>query len=206
MAIKKHNTPPGLDYEPITGAHSNVSFGVVQASSKSGETRTASSTIKRRLFPVGKPAEANDWSNPTCFRHDVLLPIGAPDEWRAPQALAAAYDDQGFSLRDVAVVLTLRFPEVEDLPQKLKLHEAWESARAFTFERLVRVYGVAAVCVMHVPARAGRPGAPHVHILIPARVILPSGFSMFAKPLATDDGREVVDHAWTEWLERENDR
>lgn len=205
VVIKKHNTPPGLDYEPITGVHSNISFGIVQASSKGGATHTASSTIFRRLFPVAKPEDASDWSNPTCFRHDVLLPSGAPDEWRTPQSLAAAYDDQGFSLRDIAVVLTLRFPEVEVVPQTLKIHQAWESARAFTMERLVRAFGVAAVCVMHVPARAGRPGVPHTHILIPAREILPSGFAKFAKPLATDEGREVVDQAWTEWLECEND-
>lgn len=45
----------------------------------------------------------------------------------------------------------------------------------------------------------------HVHILIPVREILPSGFAKFAKPLATGEGREVVDQAWTEWLGCEND-
>lgn len=29
----------------------------------------------------------------------------------------------------------------------------------------------------------------HVHILIPVREILPSGFAKFAKPLATGEGR-----------------
>ena len=205
MAIKKHNTPPGLDYEPLTGAHTNISFGVIQASSNNGETRTASSAIFRRLFSVSRPDDAGNWSMPTCYRHDVLLPAGAPDAWSDPFTLAKAYDDQGFSLKDLAIIVTLRFPETELVPQAMTLHEAWETARAFTLDQLVRVYHLAAVCVMHVPARAARPGAPHVHILLPARRILPSGFGKFAKPLATDDGREVVDQAWTEWLERNDD-
>jgi hypothetical protein len=202
MATKKHAAPPGLDYAPITGALEDVSFGVIQATPSDERTNTAEGAIFRRLYPILKPDDpAQPWSQPTCFRRDVLLPAGASDEWYDPQRLAREYDEQGFSLKDLVVVVTLRFPEVEVLPQALKLHQAWEMARAFTLERLVRVHNLAAVCVMHVPARAARPGAPHVHVLMPAREVLSTGFGKFARPLATDAGREVVDDEWAAWRE-----
>lgn len=200
--IKKHAAPPGLDYSPVTGRLEDLSFGVIQAEPGARPTRTAEGAIFRRLYPICKPDDpAMPWAKPTCFRHDVLLPPGASDEWCDPQRLARAYDEQGFSLVDLVVAVTLRFPDVEALPQRTKLHEAWEMARAFTLGRLVRVHNVAAVCVMHVPARAARPGAPHVHILLPAREVMPTGFGKFARPLATDEGRALLDAEWAAWRE-----
>lgn len=202
---KKHAAPPGLDYEPVTGACEDLSFGVVQTDPGAAHSKTAAGAIFRRLYPVLKPEDpAQPWLRPTCFRWDVLLPAGADDEWHDPQRLARAYDEQGFSLKDLVVVITLRFPEVEVLPQAMKLHDAWETARAFTLERLVRIHNVAAVCVMHVPARAARAGAPHVHVLIPAREVLVTGFGKFARPLATDEGRELLDTEWAAWRETAN--
>lgn len=206
MATKKHKAPPGLDYAPITGTREDLSFGIIQAAPGEKQTNTAEGAIFRRLYPILKPEDsALPWLRPTCFRHDVLLPAGASDEWYDAQRLARAYDEQGFSLKDLVVIVTLRFPEVEALPQELKLHEAWEMARAFTLERLVRVHRVAAVCVMHVPARAARPGAPHVHVLALAREVLPSGFGKFARPLAADEGRDVLDQEWAAWREASHD-
>ncbi|MXP41877.1 hypothetical protein GRI75_09510 [Altererythrobacter soli] len=205
MATKKHAPPPGLDYAPITGAREDLSFGVVQATTGTKKVNTAEGAMFRRLYPILKPDEpALPWSRPTCFRHDVLLPFGASDDWYDPQRLARAYDEQGFSLVDLVVVVTLRFPEVEALPQPLRLHDVWEMTRAFTLERLVRAHNVGAVCVMHVPARAARPGAPHVHVLIPAREVLPTGFGKFARPLATDQGRELLDAEWAAWRDASN--
>lgn len=200
MAAMKHKAPPGLDYSPLSGELEDLSFGVIQTSDGGKETYTAEGAIFRRLYPVLKPDDpALPWSQPSCFHCDVLLPAGASDELWNAQRLARAYDEQGFSLKDLVVIVTLRFPEVETLPQTMKLHEAWEVARAFTLQRIVRVYGVAAVCTMHVPARAARPGAPHVHVLVPARELLPSGFGKFARPLATDEGREIMDKEWAAW-------
>lgn len=199
MATKKHNAPPGLDYSPITGVEDDVSFGVIQAEPGRAEN-TAEVAVFRRLYPVLKPVDATlPWDQPSCFRHEVLLPAGASDELWDAQRLARAYDDQGFSLKDLVVIVTLRFPEAETVPQTMKLHEAWERAREFTQKRLVAVYGVAAICVMHVPARAARFGAPHVHVLLPARELLPSGFGKFARPLASDEGREIMDREWAAW-------
>jgi hypothetical protein len=204
-ATKKHTAPPGLDYAPVSGALEALSFGVIQAVPGAKPTNTAEGAIFRRLYPILKPVDAAlPWLQPTCFRHDVLLPAGASDDWCDAQRLARTYDEQGFSLVDLVIAVNLRFPEAEALPQRIKLHEAWEMARAFTLERLVRVHNVAAVCVMHVPARAARPGPPHVHVLIPAREVLPTGFGKFARPLATDEGRELLDAEWAAWRETAN--
>ncbi len=201
-SIKKHAAPPGLDYSPVTGAIDDLSFGVIRVEPGARSTNTAEGAIFRRLFPVLKPDDCRQpWREPTCFRYDVLLPSGASDDWRDAQRLARAYDEQGFSLIDLIVTITLRFPEVEVFPQVIKLHEAWEMARAFTLERLVKVHNVAAVCVMHIPARAARPGPPHVHLLIPAREVLVTGFGKFARPLATDEGRVLLDTEWAVWRE-----
>lgn len=200
MGAKKHKAPPGLDYAPLTGTRGDLSFGVIQAASGDQEQSTLERALFRRMYPVMRPDDsALPWAQPTCFRHEVLLPRGASDELWNAQRLARAYDEQGFSLKDLAVIVTLRFGEVEALPQTLKLHEAWQIARAFTAERIVTVYRVAAVCILHVPARAARPGAPHVHVLVPARELLPSGFGKFARPLASDEGREIMDREWAAW-------
>lgn len=205
MATKKHKAPPGLDYAPISGETENLSFGVIQAAGGDGETNTAEGAIFRRLYPILRPDDpALPWTQPTCFRHDVILPDGASDELWSPQCLARAYDEQGFSLKDLVVIVTLRFPEVEAKPPIMKLHEAWEMARGFTLERIVRAHGVAAVCTMHVPARAARPGAPHCHVLSPARELLPSGYGKFARPFASDEGREIMDREWAAWRKGTN--
>jgi hypothetical protein len=205
VATKKHKAPPGLDYAPITGPTSTLGFGIVQATN--GDENSATSAVFRRLYPVLRPDHPNaPWLQPTCFRHDVLLPPGASDELWCARRLTQAYDEQGFSLKDLVVVVTLRFPEVELRPQVMRLHEAWEMARSFAIDRLVRIYGTAAICIMHVPARAARPGPPHVHILVPARELLPSGFGKFARPLATDEGREIMDIEWEAWRTRAGSR
>lgn len=200
MATKKHKAPPGLDYAPITG-ETDLSFGIVQA--KDDGKHSATDSVFRRLYPILRPEDPSaPWRTPTCFRHDILLPAGGSDELWSSQRLANSYDDQGFSLKDLVVIVTLRFPEVEACPQTMRLHEAWEMARAFTMQRIVSPHGVAAICVMHVPARAARPGPPHVHILIPARELLPTGFGRFARPLATDEGRSLMDQEWMAWRQQ----
>jgi hypothetical protein len=197
---KKLKAPPGLDYEPVIGDVEHVSFGVAQAD---GETQlTAEGFIGRRAFPVMKPKDLSlPWPQPTCHKLDVLLPKGASDELWDPQRLAQAYDRQCFNtIRDLVVIVTLRFPLVDVVPQLMRLHEAWELGRGFAAE-LVKEHGVAIVAAMHVPARAAKPGLPHIHLMIPARQLLPSGFGKFVRPLATDDGRALVEKAWVKWQE-----
>lgn len=195
---KVHAPPPGLDYAPVSGEVENVSFGVAQATDAAGDTMTAEEFIGKRLFPVNRPEDLTQaWPKPTCEKSDVILPRGAADHLWHPQDLARAYDRHTFNvIRDIAVILTLRFPEIEEVPQTSKLHEAWELARNFAYERLAMERSLAVVAVMHVPSRNARPGFPHVHLIAPARVLLPSGFGKFARSIAVPEGRAVLEQEW----------
>ncbi|MXO65962.1 hypothetical protein [Altericroceibacterium endophyticum] len=195
---KKVKAPPGLDYEPVLGEMENLSFGVAQADPNN--ELTAERFLGRRLFPVMKPHDMSlPWPQPTCHKFDVILPPGASDEFWDPQRLVKAYDRQCFnSIRDLVVIVTLRFAQVDVVPQITRLHEVWELGRGFA-ANLVEEHSVAVVVVMHVPARAAKPGFPHLHLMIPARQLLPSGFGKFARPLATDEGRAIVEDAWKTW-------
>lgn len=202
---KKHAPPPGLDYAPVSGDDENLSFGVPQADCDGKGPLSLEQFVGKRLFPVQKPKDySRPWERVTCFKSDVLLPAGASDELWDVQRLCRAYDQQCFEgIRDLAVIVTLRFPEVEAIPQIMRLTEAWEVARGFAMERLVKDRGLAVVAILHVPARAARPGHPHVHLIAPARQLLPSGFGKFARPLATDEGRTLMDAEWQAWTGRD---
>ena len=39
MPVRKHNAPPGLDYDPITGEEQNISYGVVGADAGQSQPR-----------------------------------------------------------------------------------------------------------------------------------------------------------------------
>lgn len=198
MMAKKVKAPPGLDYDPVVGAYPNLSFGVAQAG---GEHQlTATRFIGKRLFPVARPDDLDAaWPTPTCFRVDTLLPAAASSELWDVRRLCEAYDAQGFrGLRDLVVIVTARFPEVDESAAPLTLHYAWEQARSFG-SMLVARYDAPVVQVMHVPARAGRPGDAHVHLMMLARQLLPSGFGKFVRPLLDEDGRERIDEAWAQF-------
>lgn len=201
---KKIKPPPGLDYAPVTGETKALSFGVAQAAADGGGTMTAETFIGRRLFPVEKPKNfSQPWGEPTAYKHDVLLPRGASDELRDPQRLCQSFDRECFGpIRDLVIIVTLRFPEAEMIPQVMCLHEAWEVSRSFALRRLCHDRGLAVVPVMHVPSMAARPGAPHVHLCIPARERLPSTWGKFTQPLASDQGRDLMDQEWMKWRAR----
>jgi hypothetical protein len=198
---KKHAPPPGLDYAPVSGDNENLSFGVAQADGDGTGPLSLEQFVGKRLYPVRKPKDySRPWERITCFKSDVLVPTGASDELWDAQRLCRAYDQQCFDgIRDLAVIVTLRFPQVEAVPQTMRLAEAWDLARSFALERLVKDRALAVIAIMHVPARAARPGFPHVHLIAPARQLLPSGFGMFAQPLASDEGRALMDAEWREW-------
>lgn len=198
---RKIKAPPGLDYDPVMGAHPNLSFGVARAEGTNGLNATR--FIAKRLFPVSAPKDwSSPWPAPTCYRHDVLLPVGASDDLVTPRRLVEAYDDQSFGdVKDLAIIVTLRFPEVDEPADPIQLHSAWETGRAFGM-KLVRTYGAPTIAIMHVPARAARLGAPHIHLMLLARQLLPSGFGKFVRPLLADDGRDLVDGHWTDLLDR----
>lgn len=202
MSKTIRSAPPGLDYYAISGSNKQLSFGVIQAQLPDGvATTTAEKAVFRRLFPVQKPADpALPWDNPTCAKWDVLLPPGASDEYLDPQHLVRSYDRQAFGvIRDLLIIITLRFPEVDASPPMLKLHEAWELSRGFALAKLSMSRRLPVIPVLHVPGRAAKPGAPHVHLMTCARELLPSTFGKFCREIACEEGREILDQEWAEW-------
>lgn len=199
--VKKIKAVPGLDYSPVVGEDENLSFGVTQADPQAKVPMCAEAVVFRRLFPVQRPdLYAVPWRNPTCEKLDVLLPPGASEVLMDAQLLCRTYDQQCFAnIRDLVIMINLRFPEVDQVAGGMRLHEAWELARGFAMKSLVEERGLAVVQVLHVPARAARPGPAHVHLLAPARALLPSGFGHFARPLASDEGRALMDAEWAAW-------
>ena len=118
MPVRKHNAPPGLDYDPITGEEQNISYGVVGADAgQSQPRRRLEDVIGRRLYPTDRPAVGTKWNDPTAERWDVLLPRGAPDEFRDPQRMCEAFhiNDDG-AIKHLAAVMTLKFPEADSIP------------------------------------------------------------------------------------------
>lgn len=202
--VKKHSAPPGLDYDPITGANPNLSYGTV--GSDAGPKlprRRLEEVIFRRLFPTERPEINHPWENPTAEDWDVLLPRGAPNDLRDVQQLCRAYHHKaGEKIQHLATVISIRFPETETVPVGMQLHEAWELSRGFS-RRLSDMLSVAVVPVMHVPARSWGLGVPHVHLIVPCRVIRPgTGFSTFAMMLINpEEGRLLIDSEWAGYRE-----
>lgn len=202
MPIKKYNALPSLDYDPITGDNPDISFGVVEAADLGGRRRRLEDVVVKRLFPTERPDPFEPWPSPTAQSEEVLLSRGASDHLDDPQQLCAAFHSkEGNQIQHLAAVVTIRFPEVDAVPQRLRLHEARELGRGFGL-RLTRIHNTAVVFCMHVPATSWGIGPPHCHLVIPVRVLLPgSGFSTFIKALIDPEvARPHLDAEWESWL------
>lgn len=200
MSVRIFKAPPGLDYDPVRGAHSDISFGIVRAIGAGGAAANLQTVIAKRLFPWGAPLGGQiDWRRASAEPWEILLPPGAPCSLWEVSALCDAYHAHDCGLiQDLAAVVTLRWPEVESLSVSLPAHEAWECSRSFAI-KLTRQYSVAAVAAFHVPARAWSRGAPHAHLILPCRAIRPgTGFASFCKPLTNPaEGRQAIDDLWS---------
>ncbi len=203
MVAKKHNAPPGCDYAPITGANPDISYGTVQAGTAKAK-RTLSDVIFKRLFPVDRSPDASAaWPLPTCYRHDAMLPRGAPDHLADYQALAREYHaSSGDTIDHLATIITLRFPNADAVPPSgpARLHEIWELCRGFA-GKLRDDLQIAVLPIFHVPGKNWGIGVPHVHLICPVRVILPAtGFSTFVMRLINaEEGRPYIDAEWKQW-------
>jgi hypothetical protein len=196
MATKKHAPLPTGDYAPITGARSEISFGVVRNPAPDGKPMTAIQAVFKRLYPVTKPLDPTaPWVRPSCERYDVLLPRGAPDHLMDVQTLCRSYDEASFgTIRDILSNVTVRFPESECLKSPLRLSEIWEIGRSY-FLDLARTHQTPIVICLHVPGRAARVGPPHLHGLAMGRTCVPSSWSTFSR-LAADEARNIIDESW----------
>lgn len=203
MAVKKHQAPPGCDYEPICGENPNVSYGVVLADTgEKGVQRTLTDVLFRRYYPTERPSDPHQpWTDPTADKTEVIPPRGAPNAFWDPQYLANAYHLRAEGkIRHLAAIVTIRFPEVDAVPATLMLHEAWFLATGLA-RRISGMLTVAVVATMHVPGRSWGLNPPHCHLIIPCRTILPgTGFSTFVKPLIEPEvGRPLIDAEWAKW-------
>lgn len=196
-----HHAPHGLDYDPVTGAHSEMSFGILKATLPDGSSRKLLDPILRRLYPAIKAEERKKFAHPTAERHDVLLPARAPDYLRNVELLASAYHATAIDrIKDLAAIVTIQWPQVEDSAQHMTLHDAWESSRSFS-RSICEDLQVAVIAIQHVPARSWGYGTPHVHLIIPARTVRPhTGFAIFKHQLTQEEeGRTYFDEAWGAW-------
>jgi len=182
----KRPVPSGLDFVPVEGGASNLTFGVVRRQIGTGPTQTVHQTILRRLSP-GRAAQITDPWLPNCYRHDVLLPPKAPDECHDPQALCNLYEGQAFDkIKDLVVMATLRFHSPD------RLHNEWEAIRAFAYERLCKERHLAVVAAMHLPVLIGSTNPPHIHLMALARELHSFGFGALIRPFASDQGKQIL--------------
>lgn len=202
MATKKLKAPPGRDYDPVTGANPNISYGTVEAGDgKSEQRRRLEDVIFARLYPTEKPDPALPWINPTAQRWDVLLPRGASDDLLDPKHLCRAYHAKNSDqIQHLATVVSIRFPEADEAPQRIRVHEAYELARGFGRHLSDRLSVAMLVC-LHIPGRSWGHGVPHCHLVIPPRILRPgSGFTTFVMSLINpDEGRAFIDAEWETW-------
>lgn len=202
MAVKKHPTPPNCDYEPIVGDVEDISFGIVEATGD--PPRRLQDVILKRAYPTERPADLSGvWPPFTADPVAVLLSKGAPDHFSSIRYLCDAYHSKpGNQIEHLAAQITIRFPGVDEVPQRLRLHEARELGRGFA-QRLASKLQAAAVYCMHIPALSWGHGVPHAHIVIPARLVLSgSGFGRFIPALVNaEEGRAMVDAEWISWTQ-----
>ena len=204
MVIRKHNAPPGCDYDPVTGENPNISYGTVEAlEGRDGERRTLANVICKRLYPTDPPTDPSlPWDSPTADKFEPVLPRGASDAFEDPRYLAKAYHvGAGHRIQHLATIVTLRFPEIEACypDASMKLHEAWFLAHGFA-RRLVDQLKIAALVIRHIPGRSWGIGMPHCHLILPCRSLSGAGFSTFVPVLIDHEiGRPLVDREWRDW-------
>ena len=149
-----------------------------------------------KLHPIVPPGVCFEnvkgcWE-PTAARWEVVLPAGAADMMSDPRTLLETFERQAAAgQKDLAVVLKLSFPDTRSL------HEPWERSRAFAKELFVDQHGLAALLILHVPALSGAksPAPPHIHVIVPAKVLVPFGFGSFCDLLCDAAQCEIAD-AW----------
>ena len=186
--------PAGLDFVPVAGGPANLVFGVVRRAIKNGPEHNVPDTVLRRLRP-GQTNNSVDWA-PGCYRSDVLLPPAAPDALYTPKALCERYEADAFdALKDLVVMLTLRFPDAD------RLHTIWEEVRAFAYEHFCLQRSLAVIAAMHLPSARGSTNTPHVHLMIPARKLQSWGFSDCIRPRASEQGKAIVHEELVQWVE-----
>ncbi len=178
--------------EPGFEAEEGFAFGVLRRSYR-GRTNSAEEFCRRKVQPVAPDGDsaAVPWKV-TAARARPLLPKDADDRFEDPRLLCQEVDACAVeSEQALLTYVTIAFPDAR------RLHEVWESARAFARAQFVHKRRLPVVLIQHAPHRAGSSNAVHCHLLIVPRVLDGLGLRGFEQDLCCDRGQQII-HA--EWL------
>ena len=160
--------------------------------------------LKERCPPLAEiigprlaPAPAYQIASPLAeARRDFVLPSAAPRTITSIAELIAAFDIIPPLKRDVMI-------EVKYILQaRAAPHHAYEAVRGFAVQHIARERELAAMMVLHLPARSGSKTSNHIHLFVPARHLTEEGFGIGAHGLVHDRGCAEVAAAWNIWRRR----
>lgn len=162
-----------------------------------GRQNSAVEFGRRKMQPIAPQGDAvsSPWPM-TAERAEVVLPADAPDALADPEAFLEAVDTAAID-KTLLVYVTLPYPGVP------RLHQAWESARAFAVRLAGR--GLASLVVMHAPGRVASSNPVHCHLLIAPRVAGGLGMEhgVYDRDLTCDAGQSVIEALWSEHIATE---
>ena len=176
-------------FEPEPG----FTYGVLRRAF-AGRSNSAVEFCRRKAQPVAPPGDATamPWAI-TAERIEVLLPQDADDRFLDPQILCEEVDRRAVEGEQALLsYVSMAFPTAR------RLHECWESARAFARASLVRKRGLAVILILHAPHRAGSGNDAHCHLLIVPRRLDGLGLRGFEPDLCRDSGQAAIHAAWLE--------
>lgn len=183
----------GLDYTPQGRAIDRMSYGIAPRL-KAGRRQTAHMIVARRLENFEAANLTPLTGPPTCQRHDVLLPVDAPDHCWTPRGLCDHFEAQALpNQTDLFGVLTLRCAHRDPRPA------FWESARGFLRTQVVEARQLPVVMALHVPSIAARDLQPHVHALVCLRRLPGPDFSVFDAELNGPNAKQILLDLWDAW-------
>ena len=146
------------------------------------------------IGPRLSPAPAYQASSPLAdARRDFVLPQDAPRTIASIAELITAFDCIPPLPRQV--MIELKFI----LRDSASSHCAYEAVRGFALDYFAKERGLAALLVLHLPARSGAAGDNHIHLFVPARRLTGEGFGTQVRGLAHDEGAQEVPAAWCAW-------
>lgn len=169
----------------------NLTFGVLRESYK-GRGNTAVEFGGRKLQPV--PPRGELPTAITAERADVVLPKSAEDHFVEPFAFLQGCDEMRV---DPGILTYVTVPS----PDANRVHEAWETARAFA-KVLADERHLAVLVIQHVPGRVSSPNDPHVHLLINPRICSKLGlrYGGLDRALLHDEGAEILAGRWADFI------
>ena len=184
--------PSGARFVPVD-AGNGVGWGVLRR-----ELADQRNDLRAFVFDKAHPIKAQrqgdflaPWS-PTATM-DVLLPDDAPAELMDARRLAERYEAEAFpGIKDLAICVSLKISRPDHVLTD------WVRIRAFARDAFCVRRHVAAIAVLHVPARSGVRRDAHVHLIAPARE-LRAEFGAFLRPFASDAGAPILAAEWAAW-------